>query len=104
MGASARNNWTLRRTLVDVCRGEDSPKLPQEREAHLLARDGCGPHREHAIKYVASDQSLWETRVKERYATIGREGVSSTVNRNLRGKRGVVASNDTPDEAGAMFW
>ena len=42
--------------------------------------------------------------VKERHATIGREGVSSTVNRNLCGKRGVVESNDTADEAGAMFW
>ena len=31
-------------------------------------------------------------------------GVSSTVNRNLRGKRGAVESNDTADEAGAMFW
>ena len=36
--------------------------------------------------------------------TIGCEGVSSTVNRNLRGKRGVVERNDTADEAGAMFW
>ena len=26
------------------------------------------------------------------------------MDRNLRGKRGVVESNDTTDEAGAMFW
>ena len=68
-----------------------------------LARDGCCPHREHAIQYVAPDESLWGTSAKERHATIGREGVSFTVNRNLRGKKGVVESSDTADESGAMF-
>ena len=56
------------------------------------------------IKYVAFDEGMWETSVKERHATIGREGISSTVNRNLRDKRGVDESIDTPDDAGAMFW
>ena len=56
------------------------------------------------IHYVASDESLWGTGVKDRHATVGREGVSSALNRDLRGKRGVVESNDTADEAGAMFW
>ena len=74
------------------------------RSAFSFARDGCYPHREHAIQYVAYDESLWGTSVKERHATIGREGVSSTVNRNLCGKRGVVESNDTADDAGAIFW
>ena len=55
------------------------------------------------IKYVAFDEGMWETSVKERHATIGREGISSTVNRNLRGKRGVIESNGTADEAGSMF-
>ena len=35
---------------------------------------------------------------------MGRDCVSSTVNRNLRGKRGVVESKATVDEARAMFW
>ena len=53
---------------------------------------------------MAFDESLWGTNAKERHATIEREGVSSTVNRKLRGKRGVVESNDTADKAGVMFW
>ena len=74
------------------------------RSAFSFARDGCYPHREHAIQYVAYDESLWGTSVKERHATIGRESVSSTVYRNFRGKKGVVERNDTVDEAGAMSW
>ena len=77
---------------------------PGTRSEFPLAHRGCCSHREHAIQYVGSDEILWGTSVKERLATLGREGVSSTVNRNLRGKRGVVESNDTVDEAGAMFW
>ena len=53
---------------------------------------------------MAFDESQWGTNAKERHATIEREGVSSTVNRKLRGKRGVVESNDTADKAGVMFW
>ena len=52
----------------------------------------------------AFDESLWGTSVKERHVTVGREDVGSTVNCNLRGKRGVVESIDTVDETGAMFW
>ena len=90
--------------LVEVWRGTDSPKPPQERGAHIqLARDGCCPHPEHAIQYVAFGERLWGTSVKERHAIVGREGVSSTVNSNLRCKGGVVESNDTADGAGAVF-
>ena len=49
------------------------------------------------------DERLWGTSVKEHHATIACDGVSSTVNRNLRGKRGIVESNDTADETGVMF-
>ena len=77
---------------------------PGTRSVFPLARDGCCPHRKHAIQYVASDEILWGTSIEERHATIRREGVSATVNRNLRGERGIVESNDAADEAGAMFW
>ena len=70
-------------------RGRFAKTTPGTRSASPLARDGCCPHREYAIQYVAPDESLWGTSVKERHATIEREGVSSTVNHNVRGKRGV---------------
>ena len=60
-------------------------------------------HREYVIPYVASDERLWGASVKERHATVGSESVSSSVNRKLRAKQCVVESNDTADEAGAMF-
>ena len=60
-------------------------------------------HREHVIQYVPSDEGLWGISVKERHATKGCEGVSSAENRDLCGEGGVVESNDTADEAGAMF-
>ena len=85
-------------------RGRFAKTTPGTRSAFPLARDGCCLHREHAIQYVASDETLLGTNVKDRRATVGREGVSSTVNRNLSGKIGVVESNDTADEAGAMVW
>ena len=85
-------------------RGRLAKTTQGTRGAIPLARNGCCPHRERAIQYVASDKILWGTSIKERHPTIGRDGVSSTVNRNLRGKRGVVESNDTVDEAGAIFW
>ena len=73
------------------------------RGALPLASDGCRVDRERAIQYVTSDETLWGTSVKERHATIGRERISSPANRNIRGKRGIVESNDAVDEAGAMF-
>ena len=88
----------------DLQRGRLAKTTPETSGAIPLARNGCHPHREHAIEHVEPDNSLWITSVKERQATVGRDGVSLTVNRNLRGKRGVVESNDTVDEAGAIFW
>ena len=105
VGSSARKKWTLRRMLVKVCRGADSPNpTPGTRGAIPFAHNGCRPNRARAIHYVTSDKRLWGTSFKERHATIGRDSVFSLVNRNLRGKRGVVESNDTVDEAGVMFW
>ena len=60
---------------------------PGTRSVFPLARDGCCPHREHAIQYFASNERLWGTSFKKRHAAIGGEGVSSIVNRILRGKR-----------------
>ena len=71
-------------------RGRFAKTTPETRSTYPLARDGCCPHREHAIQYVASDEGLWGTSVKERHATIGREDVSSSVKRDFRGERGVV--------------
>ena len=104
MGSSARKKWTLRRTLVEVCREADSPKPPQDRGAHLGSHATDAAPTKSVIQYVASDEGLWGTSVKEHHVTIGREGVSSAVDRDLRGERGVVESSDTADEAGAMFW
>ena len=91
----------VRRSLQ---KGRFAETTPGTRSASPLARDGCCPHREHVIQYVTSDESLWGTSAKERHATIGHEGTSSTVNRNLGGKGGVVEGNDTADEARAMLW
>ena len=85
-----------------------SQKLDAQADARRTLRRGrfakTTPEiEEHAIQYVASDEGLWGTSVKERHATKGRESVSSAVNRGLRGGRGVVESDDTTDEAGAVF-
>ena len=40
----------------------------------------------------------------ERHTNERREGVGSDVNRDLRGERGAIESNDTADEAGPVFW
>ena len=71
--------------------------------ARLVIRQDA-KHRAPEGASKVFDASLWGTSVKEHHATIWREGVSSTVNRNLRGKRGVIECNDAADEAGAMFW
>ena len=76
---------------------------PGTRNAFPLTRDGCHPHREHAIQYVASDESMWGTSVKERNATKKREGVSSAVSSHLRGESSIVERNDATDETGAVF-
>ena len=55
------------------------------------------------IKYVAFDEGMWETSVKERHATKTREGVGSALKRDLRDDRGVVERNDAAEETGAVF-
>ena len=44
-----------------------------------FARDGCGPHREHAIQHLAPEEGRWGTSVEERHATKRRESVSSAL-------------------------
>ena len=78
--------------------------IPESRNSFPFSRYGCCSHREHVIQYAASDKEPWGTSIKGRHATKRCEGVSSAVNRDLRGERGVVESNDTADEAGAVFW
>ena len=50
--SSARSNWTLRRTLVEVCRGEDSLKLPKDRGVHF---------RSHATDAALTESMLSNT-------------------------------------------
>ena len=90
----------VRRSLQ---RGRFANTTPGLRNAFPFARDGCCPHGENATQYVASDEGLWGTSVKERHSTKRREGISSAVNNDLRCERGVVESNDTADEAGAVI-
>ena len=105
VGSSAQKKWTLRRTLVEVCRGADSPKPPQDRGAHFRshATDAACPHREHVIQYVASDEGLWGTSVKEHHATIWREGVSSTVNPIFMVKEALSRVMMSPTRQGPCF-
>ena len=57
IGPSSRNKWMLRRSLVEVFRGDDSPKPPQRtRGAFMLARDGRRPDRDHAIQNISPNE------------------------------------------------
>ena len=84
-------------------RGRFAKTTPGSRNVFSFVRDGCCSHREYAIQHVAPDEGLWGTSVKERHATKRREGVSSAVNRSLRGERGVVERNGVADETGSVF-
>ena len=78
-------------------------KTPKNEGAFLLARRTCCTNREHAIKSISSNGSLWGVSVKKRQTTKRCESVSSALNSDFGCKVGDVQGNGAHDEAGGVF-
>ena len=91
--------------LVEVRKGADAPKPPQERwVAGPLARRRSGAYKKHTNQHVTSDEGLGGTSIEERHSTVRRHGVTSTMYCNIGSKRNAVERHSTPDKARAVFW
>ena len=96
VGSLSRKTWTLRRMLVEVRKGADSPKPPQERGLS------------HAAPEAAPNNSIpcntsRRTSIEERHASVRRNGVTFAMYCDFGGERNLVQRHSTPDEAGAVW-
>ena len=104
VGSLSRKNWTLRRMLVEVRKGADSPKPPQERGLQGLSHAAEAAPTKVIRSNTSRRMKAWGgTSIEERHANVGPNGVSSAMYCNFGGERDVVECHSTPDEAGAVF-
>lgn len=103
MGSNFRDNWTLRRTSVEVFRGTGRPSPPQDRGAQFNTHAADAAPIENMRSKTSRLMKVCEKPfVEDHDATKRREGVSPAVNRDFGGMRGVTDPYGAPDEARAV--
>ena len=77
--------------LVEVRKGADSPKPPQERGLQGRSHAAeSGAYQKNTIQHVMSDEGLGGTSIEEHHASVRRNRVPSAIYCKFGSKRNVV--------------